>query len=323
MVEHILEQNSAKGAPRKVTTNIVGLIKDYHKRNFRMRPLRKWESVINDKRTPIAVNYALSEYNYRYINNFMTNYNRWYNLMSTVWTTVNTLATKYQRQHFIHITLPEALPAIQDLRRAEGMLDSNSLPDKLSGVGSESWAFTESKEGDISRSVTLGLESYKEAIFPDIGLEAYEETRNDFISFLMKNHILTGTGLEAMTRPVLELFSSREMLMFLDLFTWLGDNRERSVLSKVNVANLDKINLVFIEGGKISILNLGLLDSVRAKTKVLERNQLHPKQTQRLFLRYIERIVQLRTSATLTDEEIDNAITDEEDEESKIGRAHV
>jgi hypothetical protein len=308
MVDHVLEYNSSKGNPRKVATNLNSLVRDYHKRNFRLRPMRKWLSVVNDKRTPIVVNYAIASYGVKYINNFMVGYNRWYNTMSTVWSKVNELATTYNRHHFIYFQLPTDMPSIGDLRRAETMVDEDNVPKSNDGSGLENFTVIENNN-NIDIFGSMGIESFKNEVNKNIGLENFVEEYQGAISDLP-----SGVGLEALTRSVLEVFSSNEMLNILDLWMWMGSDREKSLMNRLTKDALRNVNFVFVEGSKVSILNLGLLDSVRAPTSVVGKNQMPPKQAQRLIMRFLDKVFTLRSQKN----ELDTYLDEENDEPSDV-----
>ena len=279
MVSHITTLNSTRGNPIKVAMNPQGYIREYHKKEYRMRPLKKWDSIIYDKKTPIVVNYAIAAYSVRYTNNFLTGYNRWYNTQHTLWSTVNELANRYERHHFIHIELPSEPLMLNDLLRAENMVDTNNSG---SDIGTESWHVND----DFTFDGQMGLEAYKE--------------------------VCTSVGLEELTRSMLENFSENSALTLLDIWLWMGEDRSKSLLSLLSDNVLSKINLIFLQAGKLCFINLKMLDSVRGRSDKLERNQLRPKQAKHLFLKFINKIQFL--------EPIANEIENTEDTESLITR---
>ena len=284
MVDHVFQYDSAKGNPRKVAVSLVSYSREYHRKNFKMRPLRKWSSVASDKRTPIVVNYAIAAYGVRYINNFMTSYNRWYNKMHTVWNKINEIGSTSNRQHFIIFDLPPVFPALQDLKRAEKLLVDDKIPESRDSVGTESFSFIEGADG-LEFEGALGLESFKRSLNESFGLEGMDSNIRD----------LPSLGLEGMTRPILEIFSTDEHLNFLDLYMWAGESRSSSLMSLLSPEVLDKVNLVFLEGGRISILNLSTFDKIVAKTKDLGPGQVKPLQAQRLLFRYLDKVFALRS----------------------------
>jgi hypothetical protein len=58
-----------------------------------------------------------------------------------------------------------------------------------------------------------------------------------------------------------------EGFFILELWKWLGDQRELSLFSKIPQDKLSKINIIFEESGRWLLLNLGLLDQWRELTK--------------------------------------------------------
>lgn len=94
-------------------------------------------------------------------------------------------------------------------------------------------------------------------------------------------------------RMSLEPFNDDKKLTLLDLWNWLGDNRETSTMSELPPESYDKIHLVFVVKGVWSVVNLGLINEWRKAGKedgeVEEESDgtLSATSMQRRFLRYI------------------------------------
>lgn len=103
------------------------------------------------------------------------------------------------------------------------------------------------------------------------------------------------------TRVTLEPFRSPESLFLLELWKWLGPTRspETSVLMKSPPAGWEKMNLIFIEGSKWVVFNLGMLDSWR-KTDANPQAPLEPRQFQKRFLRLMMTIMESRAGNVAT-----------------------
>ena len=69
------------------------------------------------------------------------------------------------------------------------------------------------------------------------------------------------------TRTTLAAFTEPESLFILELWKWLGPNRETSVLAQAPASQLKNMNLIWSESGQWFVLNLGLLDDWRKPTK--------------------------------------------------------
>lgn len=311
MVDTITKPLTTKGNPRKLAVNIHAMVKSFHVKNYRMRPLRKWDTVIKDKRMPIVVNYAMFPYTMRYLNNFMMVYNRWFNTYSTLWHTVNDLATKYDRMHFIPINIPSDMPGIADLRRAEMMLDDidgvPSLNDEEAGT--ESFDIGLDEKG---HPVVSNKDTHLEMEADPIRGHWLDNALHDRAINVSMEEFIDSVGLEALTRPVLEVFSSNELLTILDIWTWMGENRHKSVMNMLSDEALKKVNLAFMEGGRITVLNLSLLNKMRQDPDKGLMKGLQPKQAQRLLLRYMDAILQLRSQKSSEETEV---ALDEESED--------
>lgn len=312
MVDTIREAAADKGNPRKLAVNIQSMIKSYHVKNFRMRPLKKWPTIAGEKRTPIVVNYAMFPYTVRYVKNFMTTYNRWFNLYSTVWKTVGELASQYDRQHFIPISIPSDMPAIVDFRKAQSMLDSLVSTDEKAGnegFDIEPHDIVETSAGIEYLSegqLTAGLEADEISI--SAGQKREDADDGSWLNIINKffkwlDVIGDAPGLESLTRPMLEVFADETALTLLDLWAWLGDEREKSLMHVLPEDALKKINLCFVEAGRITVLNLGLLNSVRKDPNAEKPKGMDPKQAQRLLLKYLDSVLQARSLKSSEDTE--------------------
>lgn len=111
---------------------------------------------------------------------------------------------------------------------------------------------------------------------------------------------------QAITRSTLEPFASPEALGLLDIWTWLGEKRENSLLNTIPAEQLDKVHLIWIESGKWFVINLGALNQWRAEqkneTKPEGKNssELDDKLIQSYFLRMITTLYEARTVSTGT-----------------------
>lgn len=156
----------------------------WHRANRRIRPLKDDKLIIQDPRTLLIENYANLPYMYRYQETMMSWHDRYHNIYSTIWHTIGEDIKRYDRNNYVIIELPEVLPSIVDLKRAEVKRDNQTL----------------------------------------------------------KNIRTDG------------------QLTFLDLWTWLGNHRERSLLSLMGNEQLLEVNIILKVGTRFTNLNLGELN---------------------------------------------------------------
>jgi len=119
-------------------------------------------------------------------------------------------------------------------------------------------------------------------------------------------------------------FTNPKAFALADLWTWLGAEREKSILSVLPTEVLNKVNLVWVETGHWTVINLGLLEAWRnnpevteamtagftANLKLLGANagQLDPLQMQRRMLRMWMSLIEARSVSDvdeLSDQELD------------------
>jgi hypothetical protein len=147
------------------------------------------------------------------------------------------------------------------------------------------------------------------ATFWDNAAEIATETdRNQFI---MVNLPKTLPGLSVLrlaevqvNQVVAKVFNGPESMMLLELWKWCGENRQNSHIAKIPKEHLRYINIVFQESGRFFSINLAVLDSFRAPSKLeleadpeLPTKGIAPAQFQRRMLRMMMTLFQVRTDA--------------------------
>lgn len=134
-VDSVTELTSRLGAPRPLPIPAQKLIRDYHQRYRRTRPLKNIDAVMRDPRTLLVYNYAILSHTSRYLGNFFAGYNKWYNINSTCWQKISETA-KLNRQNFLVCKLPDTIPSMTQLRRGMKEMTRSTLqlfdsPEKL------------------------------------------------------------------------------------------------------------------------------------------------------------------------------------------------
>lgn len=111
-----------------------------------------------------------------------------------------------------------------------------------------------------------------------------------------------GLGERGVSQNMVRLFDSPESLMLLEVWKWLGKDRQTSTLSVLSEEQMQSVHLVFVESGRWFVLNLGILDSWRKATpEELKANPKANKQghdareVQIYFLRLMMALFEVRT----------------------------
>lgn len=235
MVDHVTELGDDKGNPRSTHLSSTNLIRQYHRSNRKLKPLRSLDTQTRDDRTLLVENYALLPHLYRYTASVYSGYYKWYNMAAAMWSKMAELTkTLSLRNQFFMLSLPETLPSLASLRRAE----------------------------------------------------------------------------KTTTRTSLEPFSSNESLFLLELWKWLGEERESSVMAQLPEDRLDRINLIFQEADRWFVVNLGALDEWR---KDDSGKGIDPQALQKRFLRLVMTLYEAGTVAGI-DTDSGKVETDDEDD---------
>jgi len=220
---HIEELTAEQGRPRRRTTELRSRVKAYHKRNRKIRQLRKFEQGVRDANNLVVINYAIVPHLYRYTRNALSSWYEWNNLNRTLWDNVAKYTGDTLRNQFIHIEIPDVLPTLEEFKL-------------------------------LNKKPTLeSLEAFKKP-----------ESLNFFYLW------------QYCTQGVHELD------------TILGDN-------------IRYVNLVFIRGGKFSVLNLG--EFQQWKQEKLDDGESINGIFDKTFVNYITKIQQLETVTNATEED--------------------
>lgn len=219
LVEHITQLSQTEGNPKLTGLPLNGRIVKYHRLNRKMRRVMDDRSAFGDPRILTVISYCLIPSQYRYVRSYLSNYYRWRNLQATMWNQVKVVGGQTDREQYIVCRLPELLPSLSQLLRAESK--------------------------------------------------------------------------ETPSRMLLTAFDSPEALELLELWKWLSeDYREASLLSLAGEEALSRTNLIFVESGYWTVINLGLLDSWR-KTAT-NKDGVEPAKLQKRFLRLLMFLVEMR-----------------------------
>lgn len=191
-IDHVSDLLSKEGNPRPTFKLIGPMMQQYRRDNMMIRPVRDYEATTRDILNMVVVNYSMVAQMYKYQRSALSRWWFWKNIRSTMWEKCNQLQSPHERHQVIVFDVPQSLPALADLRKAE---------------------------------------------------------RN-------------------MTPMLMKVFNSRERLDLLDIFTWLGEHRERSPMSRLDESRLNEIDLMIRRDTGFITINLGLLNSWRKEGKV-------------------------------------------------------
>lgn len=131
IINHHLEYNHEHvvGRPRKAPISINKEMIHYHRLNKRIRRLRDPKIVERDSRLLYIENYAPLVQTYLYTTTLMSWYERWYNVYYTAISQMANDAQSFDRQNYLVVKVPEVIPSITELNRAQSRRDNVTLKD--------------------------------------------------------------------------------------------------------------------------------------------------------------------------------------------------
>lgn len=226
-VEHVKELLSEIGNPKPVVWSVEKHMREYQRTNRgKIRPLLNPETVMSNPRTFVVENFAPLQFIKRYNANFYASYYKWVNIKHTMWIKMNEVATNFPERHlFIKMQLPEMLPNIPALLRAERSIVRNTLEkfpsnESLDVLDIWTWLGTQRSESPMGHLATENLDKinllliHKDRWFCiNLGLlnawrkspEAEEGTDEGLDSFALQKRFLRGLMHLVESRTIVEL----------------------------------------------------------------------------------------------------------------------
>lgn len=114
---------------------------------------------------------------------------------------------------------------------------------------------------------------------------------------------------QGMTLQSIDSFSDQSSMLIMEIWNWLGENREDSLIYQTASAAIDKLNLVIRENDRWTVISLSQLDHWRRAGKrelrgniPVNRKGLNPDVVQKRFLRLLMSVMETRN--TVVDENL-------------------
>lgn len=113
--------------------------------------------------------------------------------------------------------------------------------------------------------------NFQRTFWSNVNQIANESDRQHFIKVSIPTTLPTISELnkfsDQTSMQMLKVFHSDELKLLLEMWKWLGEERQSSVFNLIDTKNLDKVNLLFIDRHVWFVLNLGKLNSFRKATE--------------------------------------------------------
>lgn len=148
----------------------------------------------------------------------------------------------------------------------------------------------------------------QKTVWNHIELTAKENDRQQYLFVDLPKTLPSPSTLDIysnkFSQQLVTIFNTPESLFILELWKWLGnDTRESSVLSVLDKKHFHKVNIIYQDGGKWIMFNLGILNSWRyIKTdehnedEKSQKTKIVPHQLQRQFLRMLMSFMSYRSN---------------------------
>jgi len=118
-IDHVSDLLVKDGNPRPTYKLIGPMIQQYRREHMFIRPMRDYIGSTKELTNMVVVNYAMIGHMYKYQRSALSRWWYWKNIRSTQWERINQLKTPHERHHLVVVDVPQSLPALSDLRKAE------------------------------------------------------------------------------------------------------------------------------------------------------------------------------------------------------------
>lgn len=148
------------------------------------------------------------------------------------------------------------------------------------------------------------------SVWNNIAALTEQSSRNHFIELALPKILPSISSLRMAERVInqktMQVFDSSESWSLLEVWKWLGANRQASLISAIKPENYKKVNLILRESNRWTVVNLGQLDAWRLSEKLELETLKDPilkgysaDQMQKRFLRLTVALFEARTNAAL------------------------
>lgn len=118
-MNHLLAISTDLGFPRPTQIQGPMLARRYQTTHRLFKPVRDIAIALREPRNLVVENYSILSHLYRYRISFLSTYFKWRNIQNTFYDRLTEHLQWSDREQFVYVTLPQTLPSLQDLRRAE------------------------------------------------------------------------------------------------------------------------------------------------------------------------------------------------------------
>lgn len=241
MIDHVTELKGEMilGTPKKTSVNSDTLVRDYHRRYRKARPIRDILKASRDDKTHIVSNYSLLPQLLRYTKSMYSSYYKRFNIVATMWDNLSEIGKETNRYQYLTVELPDVLPSLSMLKKHESEVTND-------------------------------------------GLDYYDDV---------------------------------DKILILDIWRWLGDEREKSLISKVDKEVMRKTNIIFKRLNRWFVINLGIIDDW---LDVANGGGIDSSAMQKRFLKMLVTLFEATTTSTEADPVVNEIDLNEEDSAKEL-----
>lgn len=300
---HVVSQYTRmEGKPRsRQGINYPRIERLYLRDHECFRRVLKMEQAMLDAKTAMVFDYAKLHLGWKYIVNPMTRWHMFQNLFGTVFDTIGRIAKESERPQFVFIPMPDNLPARNTFSLA--IEEASVFAQIFAGASDEMKIILDQDRDKAPVAVERSYEDVYGQVAPWlfeeehdlVAAESFDELPLDMVD-MGDFEVSSPLAMEAITTRTLKPLTDDRLLFTEELHRWLSPNRDSSIFSAIAPEHLSRVNLVFTEMGKFSIMNLGEVDKWRGDKSIEKEGLTYPMLAKRLES-YYRSLMGLRSEA--------------------------
>lgn len=270
------EYSRTEGKPRpRQGVNFSRIERLYLREHECFRRVLNADKSLLDVKSAMIFDYSKLHLGYKYVVNQMTRWYMFQNLFGTVFDRIGHLTRISDRPQFIFIPMPDTLPSRSVFNMAIEDASVSAFAEIFKGASDELRIALDLDRDKATPVISRSYEEVYGPVAPWLFPEDDEDTERDRFADESFDELPLGMAdlgefqpasplaMEAVNTRTLRSLTDDRLLFTEELHRWLSENRESSIFAAIPQEHLHKVNLVFTEMGKFSIVNLGELDSWR------------------------------------------------------------
>ena len=247
-IDHILNTVSLLGNPHRITKHVNSVLLAFQQQHKLFKRFIDCYKTVKNPTLLEIINYGLLQVTYQYPQSKLTDYQKWYNIENTFWNKIKQISEESDRIHYRFVKVPDILPSVT-------LLNFFSRPTHIHNVTKEDLTkefrkldniSLESAESRIDKIGNNSLYYKLSTSLEDIVIlnKIFNISLENMVEDLEVTYTKSVSLEQVINSSLVRIFNTPEKLFILEIWKWLGDNRNDSFISILDQTELDRKSVV-------------------------------------------------------------------------------